>query len=436
MPTPIARLGYHYYPDDRHFTQKDLTTWLPILESLGARWLTLRASPERAVPESFLRGLAETGIAPIVHIPARVGSISAADLSPLLTSYGRWGVRHVVVFDRPNQRLPWEASDWGRTLLVERFLDRLVPILQAQRTAGLQPVLPPLEPGGDYWDTAFLGAVLASLARRGQQSLLHDLAIGIYAWTFDKPLDWGAGGPSRWPEARPYHTPQGCQDQIGFHIFDWYSAVAASIASTPLPMLVLAGGAAPSTSKNGLGPDTHAETNLAIARALAGGDVPDQVVNFAYYLLAADAGTRDQASAWFPAIEEPRPVVAALQRFVGQAAKQPPQPPTKLLRHYILLPERPGETSVQEWASVGQYALVFRPVVGFSAREARLAQQVTIVGDESAVPSSVEGELRAAGCTVQRVARSDRGSAAAALRPTPAEILASYQPSFAGVDHG
>ncbi|HMK09671.1 MAG TPA: hypothetical protein VK449_11640, partial [Anaerolineales bacterium] len=213
MAPSISRLGFQYYPDDRHFTPADLAAWLPVLRSFGTGWLVLRASATRSVPEDFLRGLIDDGIEPIVHLPAQIGRMSLPDVEPLLRAYAAWGVRRVVLFDRPNVRASWEASEWSRAGIVERFLDRALPFWNLQTDLDMEPIVSPLEPGGDYWDTAFLEGVLRGLARRGQESLLDRLALGAYAWTFGRPLDWGAGGPSAWPESRPYHTPEGSQDQ-------------------------------------------------------------------------------------------------------------------------------------------------------------------------------------------------------------------------------
>jgi len=33
------RIGFHYYPDTFHYREKDLQTWLPELQGLGAGWL-------------------------------------------------------------------------------------------------------------------------------------------------------------------------------------------------------------------------------------------------------------------------------------------------------------------------------------------------------------------------------------------------------------
>ena len=242
MSAPISRLGFHYFPDDSHYTEKDLEEWLPTLLRLSANWLVLHANPNRLIPEPFLRGLIEAGIRPVVWIKGRVDEVASDHISPALANYGEWGVREVVVFDRPNLRSMWPSDEWARPGLVERFVDRMLPILQLQRATGMHPVFPPLEPGGDYWDTAFLETALKSMLRRGHRSLLDDLHLAIFARTFGKPLEWGYGGPEEWASSRPYNTPDGSQDQIGFRTFDWYAATTEAVMGKTLPMIVVAGG--------------------------------------------------------------------------------------------------------------------------------------------------------------------------------------------------
>lgn len=406
MLTDQARIGYHYYPDDKHFTQRDLNTWLPVLDSLRAHWLVLRASPERAVPESFLRGMIESGIEPIVHIPGRVGVLRSQDLSPLLSCYAKWGVRYVAVFERPNLRAHWETADWSRRDLVERFVDLMVPILTMQLQAGLSPVLPPLEPGGDYWDTAFLEGTLRSLGRRGQNAILKELNLAVYATTFGKPLEWGMGGPERWPEATPYHTPPGCQDQIGFRTFEWYAAISKELLGRVTPMLVLQGGSTGGSDPNLPRQEVQAEKTMTIVRALESGEIPPYVLEFAFYPLVAQPGTEAWQESWFPSLDEPKVVVKALRRHFDSVTKSPPEPSRKVLAHYMLLPERVEAMTSQAWESIHALALKERAVIGFSARQAALAKQVTIIGDVDAVPSLTEEALRARGCLVRRLAPS------------------------------
>jgi hypothetical protein len=403
MGTANQRIGYHYYPDAEHFTARDLETWLPVLDGLGAQWLTLRATPERAVPEAFIRGLKQAGIEPIVHIPCAIGNHRPDELSAILPSYARWGVRYVVVFDRPNMQRSWQASAWAKSGLVERFLDIALPVLQLERQVGLQPVFPPLEPGGDYWDTAFLEAALGAIARRGKSPLLEDMALSMYAWTGDHGLDWGAGGPQAWPEARPYQSSDGIQDQRGFRIFDWYSAIAEKVLERPVPMLVVAGGATVEASESKLGPSKAVDLTLSIVRALDSGDVPSDLLNFSFYLLAATDSAPEVEMAWFPPDGKPRPIVGAMRELLRRAAKTPDARQAKSMDHYVLMAAPQGASDIFQWASIGEYAIAERAAVGFSPAEARLARKVTLVGDEQAIPKTIEDTLRRAGCTVERV---------------------------------
>lgn len=404
MATANQRIGYYYYPDAEHYTARDLETWLPVLDSLGAHWLTLRAAPDRAIPEAFIRGLKGAGIEPIVHIPCAIGEHSPQELSTILPSYARWGVRYAAVFDRPNMQRSWQSSAWARSGLVERFLDIALPVLQLERQVGLQPVFPPLEPGGDYWDTAFLEAALGAIARRGKASLLDDLTLSLYAWTGDHGLDWGAGGPQAWPEARPYQSAQGTQDQRGFRIFDWYAAIAEKIVERALPMLVVAGGAIAGADETKLlGPSKDVDLSLSILRALESGDVPSDLLNFNFYLLAAAETAPEAGMAWFPSSSKPRPVVGAMRDFLRRAAKNPEAAQSKAMDHYVLMATPKGPSDIFQWAAIGEFAIAERAAVGFSPIEAQMARKVTLVGDERAIPKAVEDGLRRSGCTVERV---------------------------------
>ena len=134
-----------------------MTTWLPKIQQLNTSWLILDAPQDRAIPESFITTLLSNNIEPIIHFNIDLTTPpSLVDIKLLLESYAKWGVHYVMIFDRPNAKSSWASTSWAQHDLVERFLDRFIPIANAVLQAGLFPVFPPLEPGGDYWDTAFL----------------------------------------------------------------------------------------------------------------------------------------------------------------------------------------------------------------------------------------------------------------------------------------
>ena len=224
-----STIGFHYYQDTLHYSNQDLATWLPELTRLNATWVVLLSDAERAIPEQFITELVDSGIDPIIHFKLPLpGSPSASELSPILSAYARWGVKYVVFFDKPNDSSSWSAAGWSHQDLVERFIDRFLPLAVEAMRNGLIPVFPPLMPGGNYWDTSFFKSSIQSLQRRGQQEVLNNMAACSYAYTFDHDLSWGQGGPEVWPETRPYLTPQGAQDQRGFNNYVWLKSIAAS----------------------------------------------------------------------------------------------------------------------------------------------------------------------------------------------------------------
>jgi len=335
-PLTRSRLGMHYYPDSLHYRESDLLTWLPELKGLGAAWLTLQAPPDRAIPEPFIKGLIKAKIEPILHfLLPLTHDFDYSALNLLFDVYARWGIRYVILFDRPNQQEAWPASAWAQSDLVERFLDIFLPVANQALQAGLAPVFPPLEPGGDYWDTSFLQAALQGIQRRqsrhstGEVNLLDALHLSAYAWADGHPLDWGAGGPACWPGVRPYLTPEGQQDQRGFHIFDWYLAHAQAALGAPCPILLLAAGQRLPTSPHNLVSEAeeleHAAANRTIAERLATGanlDAPAEpispyVLACNFWLMAAEPGDPHAPQAWFQPDGYTLPVVDAIRQFTS-----------------------------------------------------------------------------------------------------------------------
>ena len=418
MATALDRLGFHFYPDDHHYTDRDLALWLPELQALGARWLVLRGNSRRAVPESFVRGLVKSGIQPIVHIPVEIGSLVRADLDAQLQAYAHWGVRHVAVFDRPNLRRSWREADWSRPNLIDRFLDALLPVLQAQQASGLRPLLPPLEPGGDYWDTAFLQATLESLARRAPKTLLSELGICVLAWSHGHPLAWGAGGPSSWKDARPYVDPPQGEDQRGIRIFEWYRQIARATLGVDLPMIVTAGGISAGTET--VAEDVQIAEVLAIRRMLASSDDAQGVQAFAFYPLAADPEHPDFALAWYRAPASP---TSAAQAFLDAASAPAPKSVSEPFaqagasRRYILLPSDPLSASGLDWATLGRMAVDPGTSMGANVEEAVRYPEVVLAGPITAYPGPVIARLEATGCIVLRRHHGPAGNPAGATPP-------------------
>ena len=165
--------------------------------------------------------------------------------------------------------------------------------------------------------TAFLRAALQSMERRKETAVLDRLVLSAYAWTFNHPLSWGAGGPERWPDARAYFTPAKSEDQMGFCIFDWYQAVAQAVLDRSLPVILLQAGlpANPDNlSDDVLVSEEHTNTmrNIlsAVLPAAMDGQVsapadtqplhiPSDVIACNFWLLASDEKSKYKSHSWF-----------------------------------------------------------------------------------------------------------------------------------------
>jgi hypothetical protein len=424
--TPHAgpnRFGLHYFPDQVHYRQADLNTWLPQIKSLGAGWLTLLSAPDRAIPEFFLRTLLQEGIQPIVHfnLPMQYGT-NQKEIQLILEQYARWGVRFVCLFDSPNTRAAWPAAAWSRAELVERFLDGFAPLAQRVANAGMLPVFPPLQPGGDYWDTAFLYAALKGLQRRVAPELLSSMALGAYAWAGNYPLNWGAGGPERWPKARPYTRSLSTQDHMAFRIFDWYLAIARSVLGVEMPILLLRAGSRLGDAGHPHLPaidlEAHTRTNFSLIQALANAPaiadldleaVSQRVLACNFWLLSALPASPHKAQAWFQPDGSHLPIVDRIQSWFATAVRDETNPIQAIrqpIAHYLLLPS--FEWGVADWhlEAIRPYVKKYRPTIGFSLAEARLAQKVTVVGGYELFPDNVVEQLLSAGCIVEQIRAS------------------------------
>jgi hypothetical protein len=423
----MTTIGFHYFPDETHYRQADLQAWLPELVALEAKWVTLIGSLTRAVPEPFIRGLIDAGIEPIIHIPAvptkrDSQAVVAGTLNSLFRSYARWGVRYVAAFNEPNMRSSWSPADWGQNGLVERFLDLLVPVLDAQLEAGLEPVYPVLRAGGDYWDTAFLEASLAGFAGRGRTDLARQLTFALNLWSHNQPLDWGKGGRRRWPDSQPYLTPPGSQDQDGFRLFEWYDEIIQASLTEMRPFICIAGGPRIGDQANSSLPAVddlrHASCIHDIVATLKAGNLPQHLLNVNFWLLSTAEGSPFTNQAWYRPDGTTLTAVEAFKTHPGgglpAGRRQSDESKAldlehvaveteKSLRHYVLMPVFEWGVSEWHWTAALDYVKAHRPVCGFSAEEASQARRVTILGNEQGISLAVEQTLRQAGCSVERI---------------------------------
>lgn len=414
--SPEKRLGIHYFADDAHYNHSDLIQWLPRLQTLGINWITLQAPLDRAIPQEFIDGLIDSDIQPVIQFNLSLEQPKTVEeLTPMFRAYANWGVTYAVLFDRPNLRSQWPGMGWTQRGLVERFLDVFVPLATAAMEAGLTPVFPGLEPGGDYWDTAFLRAALEALNTRGEGLLLEKMALGAYAWTEDRSMTWGAGGPQSWPATMPYHTPENSEDQRGFHIFDWYNAISAAVLGKELPIILLAAG----VQREGGKPLDAMQAKRAINMALnlqrdpeKNNGVPANVLACNFWLLAAAPDAPEFHYAWFKINGKETKIAEEWLAWVKGIPYEKTAPRVKSapaisfaengthsIRHYLLLP------AAADWPMEAIRAFVqeHQATMGTSEQEAAQATRVTLAGGLEAFSDNLLRTLIQAGCTVDNL---------------------------------
>ncbi len=343
--------------------------------------------------------------------------------------YSRWGVRYIILFDRPNQKESWQASNWVQQDLVERFLDQYIPVAKLALEQGLIPVFPPLEPGGSYWDTAFLRSCLTNLIRRKQDLIVKNLVLAAYAHTFSKSLNWGSGGPEKWPETHPYITPSNSQDQKGFRIFDWYQAIAKAVIQKEIPILLLQAGIPDFPKKfmvqeNIVKEIWQNQTNIIKVFQTSRPNqsengvwiekIPDYILACNFWLLTDTPNSENLGLSWY---QNEQPVSFCIQQLMVQTntpKKYKNKPITQKtsphsvnaghpIRHYLLLPTY--EWGVSDWhlEVIQPFVKKYMATIGFSISEASLAENVTVIGNPQSIPEEDLEVLRQAGCIVERI---------------------------------
>ena len=421
-------LGFYYRPDDLHYSQADLHNWLAVLKNLQIHWLVLRGRIDREIPAAFIQGLQLAGMEPVIHLPISLQSLPIESIETQLSAYANLGIRLTFIGDRPNLREMWKPADWAHGGLVDRFIDQYLPIWNAQRRHGFRPTFPALEPGGDYWDTAFLQSCLASLLRRSQADLAGELVLGTYAWTYGQALDWGAGGPAAWPETKPYNTPDDSQDHRGTRIVDWYAEISRSAIGTPLDIFVLAGGVLPQ-DRGMLGQDEPAEIHAHLAKDVLMSAYTENLLGFCFYTLTA--GADQHLTGWYDKNLAASKSAEALERLMLAVPEAKAiSSPIKPIAHYVLLPSRSDRDVSSDWKGIEPLVMALKPVVGFSPEEARLARQVIMIGDEELISSECERMLLDQGCRVRRLANSNSEEILLA-----ASDLTARKPTSTGADH-
>ena len=289
--------------------------------------------------------------------------------------------------------------------MVDRFLDRFIPLANHAVRIGIRPVLPPMQPGGNYWDTAFIELVLKGLKRRKLDTILESLILSSYGYNFNKPLSWGKGGPERWSASKPYLTPDGQEDQLGFQNFEWIQAYAKRQIGEELPVMILDAGNLGSNSIENQD-DTTIETIQIIHQTLIDEySCSDDNLNnkpefndsvFGCFFDLDTLKSKIDAPLTYDLLER---IFNSQKKGIIPADSKAEN--SKVITNYLLLPLYKSGVSDAVLSRVRPIIKKYLPTIGFSIAEAKMAKKVMVYPDPTIFTDEQINQLRAEGCSVE-----------------------------------
>lgn len=373
-PKNDTGIGFRYYTDAYHYGEDDLDFWIPELKAMGVSWLILLSDCAHLIPQFFIQELQLNNIEPVIGLhPPKVKPFNQDTLKSVIEAYAQEGIHYLYAYYEPNMMERWSWDDWSQPELVKRFMEMLIPCLERMEEAGLCPSLPPLRPGGNYQESAFLREMLKAV-RSQKEFLFENLVVCVQA-------------PPLWKGQ-------------GFYPFERYDGIINEEVGRSLPLLVTDNGPLERDEVN-------AEEVVASAARLEEG-LPRHLLNTSFGLLTSQEGSPE---AWYKSDGGRAPAVQALKVFRQWSLQDEPAPPleksTGDIYHYLLFPRWEWGVSERYWQAAFNYVKRFLPTCGFDPQEAASAHYVTIIGNPQGLDEAVEAQLRASGCRVERISGLD-----------------------------
>lgn len=406
MANKTPKIGFSYFSSPKYLLDRHVQTWFSALQRWGGSLVILEGNFDLVIPEDIFITSTKYRLDPIIHFKTILPSARRFnECAFLLDIYKKWGAKYVILGDQPNTKLGWPSAGWHDDTLVEDFLDRFIPLANHALKIGLVPILAPLLPGGDYWDCAFMEMMLDGLKQRKMANILDAMVLSSYGYTYRKPLSWGAGGPERWPGSKPYMTPEGQEDQLGFHHFEWMQAASQRVTGQKMPVIILDAGSPEPKLKQA--PQVTVEDTLR--QILAAVQRPQGASSSQ---LGEDPLFNEMVLACTFSLASLKRLLGAdftqqgLDRIfqVGKTEKITPHIHSnshKHFEHYLLLPAYASGVSDVVLNKVRPLIKKYHPTVGFSLQEAIHASKVSVFPDPYLFTDEQINHLRAAGCEVE-----------------------------------
>lgn len=405
MDKTNLEIGFTYFLSPKKMIHQQLASWLPALQKCGASYVVFSSNFNVAVPEDAFSLALENGLQPWVHFKTTLPSAkSFNETSLLLDIYKRWGCEYVILGEKPNLKENYQIADWHLDLLAERYLDRFIPLAHHAIRIGLKPILAPLEPGGDYWDCAFLELLIDGLIQRKMNTIIEKLNLSSFGFTHHKDLIWGSGGPELWAGSTPYFTPEGQEDQLGFNNYQWVRAIGQRITGQLLPVVILDAGRPESSFDAFQVKEGLEDLKIIIQANYASSNVMNQQNNPNKPIIRDVIGCTFSLDTLFElsqgffspqSLEDLFSVEKPSSESVNTGGQQ------KQFSHYLLLPAYSSGISDAVLNKVRPFIKQVRPTVGFSLQEAVYAEKVSVYPDPYHFDEEQIEKLRASGCTVE-----------------------------------
>ncbi len=333
-PAGDTGIGFHWFPDTKHYSKSHLKRFGPALKALGASWLLLLGDFSEGVPQHFVKELQARGIEPIVHLRTPfVAPIDLKELGQVARRYADMGVRYLFIYDQPNLQAQW--AKWPGSEAPDRFMELCLHALETLALVDdLIPLFPPLAPGGSLNDLLFLKRCLDILAGQASANLKDKLGIAIRNSPSNLPLWWGHGGQRAWPASEHGRCPEGSENHMGFCLYEWYDEIVRAHLGRAALMIATGYGPAPGDRAHEAFPpldeSLHAKRVREMAQAMMSDQVPLYLANSAFGLLVAEDGDPFAAHRWYrpnvhPALPEATQALKDLPKQARPALAVPQQ---------------------------------------------------------------------------------------------------------------
>ena len=442
------KLGFHYYKDAGHFDDPSLDYWLPKLQAAGTSWLVIYAPDNSEIPENFIQRLRDTRIEPIVVLNYSISEPPSPQIFQQRMAYFHSiGIHMVQFFNRPNMKSSWNPEEWIKPGLVTRFIRKYADYAVICVREKVIPLFPLLEPGGDYWDLAFLRTSVKVIKKEYSESLLSNLVFSGSAALNKHALTWNEGGPAAYPAAVPY--AEGQVDHRGFYLFSWYEDILRKEIGKNVPLLLMNAGMWESSS--GIFDIVTKESrqqylnilNMLQEVTLKGeGRIPSYVLSCCIYKLPTTeslstavpqektvpgnlfgpdiqvpAGEKkplgEKIRAFFNSLKNFNPI-ALIKKFGTNIALLIKQTGRTVfrgesLKEYFLLPEVSSLFTEDQLNVIRQYIKLHKCASGSDLNEALSSKNVIMIDDQALYPAYMLRQLQDRGCAVHTVSLQNQG---------------------------